>query len=175
VTCPSLLRRSAAAEVLGDLPGGPVQRVRDAAEPVLARLRQDDTAAQFARFLLVGAATTAVYAFFFLGLQRLGDLDYLPAHLAATAVSTALANEMHRRLTFHAEERVSWLTAQWEAGGITVIGLITTSTALGWLDAATGNTQPVVQVAVVATVTAVIGALRFVALRWIFRPHAVAA
>ena len=26
-----------------------------------------------------------------------------------------LANEMHRRLTFHADERVGWLTAQVEA------------------------------------------------------------
>jgi putative flippase GtrA len=175
VTCPSLLRRSAVAEIVGDLPVGPVQRVRDAAEPMLARLRRDDTATQFARFLLVGVATTAVYALFFVGLERVGGLDYLPAHLAATTVSTALANELHRRLTFHAEDRVSWLTAQWEAGGVTVIGLVTTSSALRWLDAATGTTQPVVQVAVVVTVTAVIGALRFIALRWIFRPHAVAA
>jgi hypothetical protein len=93
----------------------------------------------------------------------------------ATVASTALANELHRRLTFHAEERVSWLTAQWEAGGVMVIGLIATSTALGWLDSATGTAHPVVQVGVVATVTAVIGALRFVALRWIFRPHTATA
>lgn len=175
MTCPSLLRRPAAAEFLGVVPSGRAQRARDAAGRVSARLRQDDTAAQFARFVLVGAATTAVYALFFLGLGDLGQLNYLPAHLMATVASTALANELHRRLTFHAEERVSWLTAQWEAGGVMVIGLIATSTALGWLDSATGTAHPVVQVGVVATVTAVIGALRFVALRWIFRPHTATA
>jgi hypothetical protein len=84
-----------------------------------------------------------------------------------------MANELHRRMTFGAEDRVSWLSAQWEAGGVTAIGLIATSTALHLLDAATGTAQPIVQVAVVAAVTAGIGALRFIALRWIFRPHPV--
>jgi putative flippase GtrA len=175
VTCASLLRRSAtAAGFLGDLPRGPEQRVRDGALRVAARLRRDDVVAQFARFLLVGGITTVVYALLFVTLQDTADLTYLPAHLSATAVTTAMANEMHRRLTFRAEERVSWLSAQWEAGGVTVIGLVATSTALTWLGSATGTAHQLVQVAVVATVTAMIGALRFVALRWIFRPHAAA-
>ena len=174
MTCPSLLRRPAVADLLGELSGGVPRRMRDAAGRVSAALRRNDTAAQFARFLLVGATTTAVYAALFLSLERLVGLGYLPAHLTATAASTALANELHRRLTFRAEDRVSWLAAQWEAGGVTVIGLVATSTALRWLDAATGTAQPVVQVSVVAMVTAVIGALRFIALRWIFRPHGAA-
>jgi putative flippase GtrA len=175
VTCPSLLRRSpAAAEPLGELTHGPTRRAWDRADRLAARLRRDDAVAQFARFVLVGAITTVLYALLFLTLGDLGDLSYLPAHLTATAITTALANEMHRRLTFRAEERVSWLSAQWEAGGVTAIGLVATSTALGWLDAATGTAHPVVQVSVVAAVTALIGALRFVALRWIFRPHAAA-
>jgi putative flippase GtrA len=160
-----------AAEVLDDLSGGPEQRARATVAPVLDRLRGDDVLAQFARFVLVGGSTTLVYALFFLALRNHG---YLPAHLVATAASTVLANEMHRRLTFRAEDRVSWLTAQWEAGGVTVIGLVATSTALGWLDSATGSAPPILQVSVVVTVTAVIGVLRFVALRWIFRPHAPA-
>jgi putative flippase GtrA len=169
VSCPSLVRHPpVAAEVIDDLSRGPAQRVRDTAEPVLARLRRDDTPAQFARFVLVGGVTTLVYALFFLSLR---DLGYLPAHLLSTAASTALANEMHRRLTFRAEDRVSWFSAQWEAGGVTVIGLVATSTALGWLDSATGAAPPILQVSVVVAVTALIGVLRFVALRWIFRPH----
>lgn len=173
MTCASLLRRSpAAAEFLGDVSRGPVQHVRDGAVRVTARLRRDDVVAQFARFVLVGGITTVVYALMFIALGDLWSLNYLPAHLTATAFTTALANEMHRRLTFRAEERVSWLSAQWEAGGVTVVGLVATSSALRWLDSATGTVHPVVQVAVVAAVTAVIGALRFVALRWIFRPHA---
>jgi len=157
-----------AAEVLEDLSRGPAQRARDTAALVAARLRRDDTLAQFARFVLVGGSTTVVYALFFFTLRHLG---YLPAHLMSTAASTALANEMHRRLTFRAEDRVTWFSAQWEAGGVTVIGLVATSTALGWLDSVTESAHPILQVSVVVAVTALIGVLRFVALRWIFRPH----
>ncbi|TFV53450.1 GtrA family protein [Blastococcus sp. TF02A-35] len=120
------------------------------------------------RFVLVGAVTTAVYAAFFVALSAWG---YLAAHLVGTAISTVLANELHRRLTFRADERVHWFTAQWEAGGVTVLGLLATSTALGWLEAVTETTQPVLQIATVAAVTAFIGAMRFLALRWIFRPE----
>lgn len=130
------------------------------------RLRQDDTLAQFARFVLVGGSTTIVYALLFIPMEGLG---YLVAHLVATAVSTALANEMHRRLTFHAEDRVGWFTAQWEAGGVTVIGLLATSAALGWLDTTAAGEEVALQITAVVTVTAVIGLMRFVALRWIFR------
>jgi hypothetical protein len=50
------------------------------------------------------------------------------------------------------------------------VGLIATSAALSWLDAAAGNAQPFWQITLVAAVTAFIGLLRFLALRWIFRP-----
>lgn len=165
MTCPSLLLRP--AETVGDLSRTTAQWARTSTGRVSARISTDDTTAQFLRFLLVGAVTTVVYAPLFLSLRPWG---YLPAHLAATAVSTVLANELHRRLTFRADERVHWFTAQWEAGGVTVLGLFATSTALGWLHAVTGGTHPLLQIATVATVTAAIGLLRFLALRWIFRP-----
>jgi putative flippase GtrA len=154
VTCPTLLRcRPAAADLLGDL---------------AARVRGDDGIAQFARFVLVGAATTAVYAALYISLSGLG---YLPAHLVSTSLTTLLANEMHRRVSFRAEDRVDWFTAQWEAGGVAVVGLVATSAALGWLDSAAGDAPLALQIALVASVTATIGGLRFVALRWIFRPQ----
>jgi putative flippase GtrA len=155
VTCPSLLCRRPA---LGE-----------AVDGVVARVRAEDTFGQFARFVLVGGATTLVYAALFVALEWLG---YLPAHLMATAASTALANELHRRATFRAGERVHWFTAQWEAGGVTVLGLLATSAALGVLDSAAGEVSVVTQVTLVATVTALIGLMRFVALRWIFRAPA---
>jgi len=173
VTCPFLLRRRpAVADTLGDLSRAPLERVRDGASQLAARVREDDGPAQFARFVLVGVTSTVVYAALFVVLQRFG---YLPAHLAATVASSILANEMHRRLTFRAEDRVSWFSAQWEAGGVTVIGLVATSTALRWLDSVAHTAPPIVQVGVVATVTAAIGVMRFIALRWIFRPQAAAA
>ncbi|MGY2064354.1 GtrA family protein [Blastococcus sp. SYSU DS0619] len=168
MTCPSLLRRGHAADAVGDLARATAQWARASAPRLTARLRQDDTVAQFARFVLVGAVTTGVYAVLFVALRSRG---YLAAHLVATAVSTVLANELHRRLTFRADERVRWFTAQWEAGGVTVIGLLATSSALGWLDAVTDGAHPWLQIATVVAVTAFVGLMRFVALRWIFRPE----
>ncbi|WP_104524077.1 GtrA family protein [Blastococcus atacamensis] len=172
MTCPSLHRRGHAAEALGDLSHATAQRIRGIAPRLTAHLRRDDTTAQFARFVLVGAVTTAVYAALFVALSGRG---YLPAHLVGTAISTVLANELHRRLTFRADERVHWFTAQWEAGGVTILGLLATSTALGWLHAVTDGTNTGLQIATVAAVTAFIGLMRFVALRWIFRPEPATA
>ena len=168
MTCPSLLRRGSAAGARDDLSPATARRAEGIAPRLTARLRRDDTLAQFARFVLVGALTTAVYAAFFTPLRVNG---YLPAHLVATGISTVLANELHRRLTFRAEDRVHWFTAQWEAGGVTVLGLLATSTALGLLDALTESTHAGLQIATVAVVTAFIGLMRFLALRWIFRPE----
>jgi putative flippase GtrA len=158
VTCPPLLGPPAAAERLGELS---------------AWFRGDDGWAQFIRFVLVGGTSTAFYALLYISLSGLG-LDYLPAHLIATVISTVLVNETHRRLTFRAEDRVTWWTAQWEAGGVAVIGLVSTSAALTWLDSMSGSAPIWLQISLVATVTAVIGMMRFIALRWIFRPNAPA-
>lgn len=154
VTCPSILTRRPA--------------VSDAMGSAVARFRADDTLAQFGRFVLVGASTTLVYAALFSTLRGLG---YLPAHLVATAVSTLLANEMHRRLTFRAGERVHWLTAQLEASGVSAIGLLLSSSALGTLNSAVPGASVAIQVALVVTVTGLVGLMRFVALRWLFRPR----
>ena len=168
MTCPSLLRRRPAAiESLGDLSHGQLHQVGEATRLVSEPLRRDDTFAQFVRFVLVGGSSTAVYAVLFLALEGLG---YLPAHIMATVTSSVLANEMHRRLTFRAEERVGWLTAQIEAGGVSLFGLVATSVALRWLDATVGSASPILQITLVAAVTGLIGLIRFVALRWIFRP-----
>ena len=170
MTCPSLLRhRPAAAEFLGELSRASVERTQDVAARTAARLRRDDTVAQFARFVLVGVTSTTFYAVLFLSFPGFG-FSYLSAHLVATIASSVLANELHRRLTFHAGQRVSWLTAQVEAGGVSFVGLVATSAALGWLDALSGSAHPLLQIGLVAAVTAFIGLMRFVALRWIFRP-----
>ncbi|MCW2742615.1 MAG: Conserved rane protein of unknown function, putative GtrA domain [Blastococcus sp.] len=168
MTCPSLLRRyPAAAEFCGEPAGGPFARLRARAAPLIDRLRRDDVLAQFTRFVLVGGGSTAAYAVLFLTFHGLG---YLPANIGATVVSSVLANELHRRLTFHADERVGFWTAQVEAGGVSLFGLVTTSIALTWLDSAAGSAPVYLQIALVAAVTGTIGLMRFAALRWIFRP-----
>ena len=160
MTCPSLLRRTpAAAERLGELS---------------ARVRGDDGLSQFLRFVLVGGTSTALYALLYIALSSLSGFDYLPAHLISTVITTVLVNEAHRRLTFRADERVDWFTAQWEAGAVAIVGLISTSAALGWLDSLAGTAPMWLQIGLVATVTAVIGTMRFVALRWIFRSREAA-
>jgi putative flippase GtrA len=170
VTCPSLLRRRPEdAEILGDASERSTSRGPEVVPVLVERLRRDDVWAQFVRFVLVGGSSTAVYATLFLALRGFG---YLPAHVLATVVSSMLANELHRRLTFRAEERVGWLAAQIEAGGVSFLGLVATSAALGWLDAAVGSAPAVLQISLVAAVTAAIGMMRFIALRWIFRPQA---
>jgi putative flippase GtrA len=150
VTCPPVLGSSA----------------EPAGARLLTRLRQDDVLAQLIRFVLVGGSSTLLYALLFLALHPVG---YLPAHITATVLSSVFANEMHRRLTFHADERVSWLRAQWEAGAVSLFGLLATSAALGWLHATASNAAPALQIALVIAVTTVIGTIRFIALRWIFR------
>jgi putative flippase GtrA len=136
---------------------------------VLARVRADDGVGQFTRFVLVGGSTSALYALIFVLLHGAGEQ---PANWIGSIITSVLANEMHRRLTFRAGERVGFLTAQVEGGSLSIAGLVSTSLALAWLTAATGNDDPYLQFGLVVLVTATIGTLRFIALRWLFRPHA---
>jgi putative flippase GtrA len=129
------------------------------------RMRQDDGVAQFARFVFVGGVSSLLYALLFVLLDGFGDQ---PANIVGALASSALANEMHRRLTFHAGARVSWFTAQWEGGGMAVAGMVATSLALGWWDAATDAGGATVDMLIVALVTGAIGLVRFAALRWAF-------
>jgi putative flippase GtrA len=165
VTCPSLLRYQPAAEFLGDV--AHARHLRAGIRRFADRLRRDDGLAQFGRFALVGGASTILYGVLYLAF---GGLGYLPAHIAGTVASTVLANELHRQLTFRAEDRVNWLHAQVEAGGVALVGLLASGVALGWLNSSAESAPVALQVALVAAVTGAIGLVRFVALRWIFRP-----
>jgi putative flippase GtrA len=158
VTCPSLLHRPVAVvDLVVDLAGG-----------VAALARSDRALGQFARFVMVGGFSSAVYALLF---WLLRDLGGVPANVIGSALSSILANELHRRLTFHAGERVGWFTAQWEGGALAVAGMVATSLALSWFAATVSEPAVVAELAVIALVTATIGTLRFLALRWVFRPQ----
>ncbi len=153
MTCPSLSRPMAVADLVGDL---------------AARVRSDDGLGQFSRFVLVGGFSSAVYSVLFVVLRGLGEV---PANLVGAALSSVLANELHRRLTFRAGERVSWFAAQWEGGALALAGMVATSLALSWFNSSVHEPAVVAEVLVIAAVTATIGTLRFLALRWVFRPH----
>ncbi len=126
--------------------------------------RSDAVVAQFARFVLVGGSANVVYVGLFLLLAGLGDQA---ANLAGVVASTALANEMHRRLTFHAGARTGWAAAQWAGGGLAVTGLLATSTALALLDGWTTSAGPLTAVLVVCAVNGAVGLVRFAGLRWV--------
>ncbi|MGY1699297.1 GtrA family protein [Geodermatophilus sp. SYSU D00766] len=125
---------------------------------------QDHVPAQFARFVLVGGSANVVYVGLFLLLAGLGDQA---ANLVGVVASTALANELHRRLTFRAGARVGWAAAQWAGGGLALTGLAATSFALAALEGWTAASGPLASVAVVVAVTGVVGLARFVGLRWV--------
>ncbi len=150
MTCPSLLHRPAA---VGEL---------------AARVRSDSVVGQFSRFVFVGGVSSAVYALLYVVLNGLGDV---PANVVGSALSSMLANEMHRRISFHAGEYVGFFTAQWEGGALAVLGLVATSLALSWFNTVVSDPAVLTEILVIGSVTATIGTLRFIALRWVFRPR----
>ncbi|WP_084529890.1 GtrA family protein [Nocardia crassostreae] len=135
-----------------------------------AWLRGENAFAQLIRFALVGGLSNISYVLLFLALSGSGPLQ---ANLAGSVVSTMLANELHRRLTFHAGERVTWFTAQLEGGGLALAGLAITSAALAILETNAPGLGDVMQALAVLAITAVVGGMRFVSLRlWVFRAPA---
>jgi putative flippase GtrA len=172
VSCPALLHCPAPR---ADAPEGTTRgaqqatTVRSTSNRLLDRLRRDDGAAQFGRFVLVGGISSLLYAIVFLACRGLGDQ---PANVIGAVLSSMLANELHRRLTFHAGGRVRWFTAQWEGGGLALVGIVATGLALGWLDDATDLDGSAARLIIVGVVTGAVGLLRFAALRWFFGPRA---
>ncbi|RDI69412.1 GtrA family protein [Nocardia pseudobrasiliensis] len=143
---------------------------RAAASRTFARvgafLRGDHWLPQLIRFALVGGLSNVGY--FLLFLACYGGGPQL-ANLTGSIVSTALANELHRRLTFHASDRVNWLTAQLEGGGLALAGLAITSAGLAVLDIAAPGMGDISEAIAVIAITAAVGALRFISLRlWVF-------
>lgn len=135
---------------------------------LLRYLRGDRAFPQLIRFASVGGLSNIAYVLLFLGLADIGPL---PANVAGSVVSTVLANELHRRLTFHAAERVGWFTAQWEGGGLALLGLGISTAALAALEVFAPTLTEPAQAAAVLAIGAAVGGLRFLALRGlVFRP-----
>ncbi|WP_245650741.1 GtrA family protein [Nocardia harenae] len=142
------------------------QRTRAGLATLLTYLRGDRAPAQLVRFAMVGGVSNVVYVALFLALLGSGSL---PANMVGSVASTVVANELHRRLTFRAADRVGWFTAQWEGGGLAVAGLAVTTAGLAALEVASPGLGGAAQAAAVLAITAAVGTLRFLALRgWVF-------
>lgn len=132
-------------------------------------MRSPSALGQFVRFVVVGGSTNVVYALAFVGLVGLVGLGEMTANAIGVITSTVLANELHRRLTFRAADRVGWIRTQWEAGGLSVLALLASSAALAGSEAVAPDAAPLVDAAVVIASTGLIGLARFFALRgWVF-------
>ncbi len=139
----------------------PVLRT-DALDGVASYLRGDHALAQLIRFALVGGVSNIAYVLLFMAANGIGPLI---ANIAGSLVSTAIANELHRRLTFRAAGRVGWCTAQWEGGGLALLGLVISTAALAALDRWAPGLGEIAQAAAALVVMATVGGLRFLALR----------
>lgn len=134
--------------------------------PLSCRLRGDSVAAQFVRFVLVGGTSNVVYAALFLLLRAESTML---ANVVGVGVSTVLANELHRQITFNAAQRVGWFAGQWEAGGLALVGLLLSTAALAGVGVWIPGLSPMWQAVMVIAVSGVVGAGRFLALRgWVF-------
>ncbi|MEV6069680.1 GtrA family protein [Nocardia sp. NPDC052001] len=125
-------------------------------------LRGDHAIAQLIRFAVVGGASNIAYVLLFTAMTGVGPLA---ANIAGSIVSTVIANELHRRLTFRAAARVTWFTAQWEGGGLALAGLAISTAALAALGHLAPGLGALTQATAMIAVMAAIGGARFLALR----------
>lgn len=150
--------------VYGDPMGlGGLERAVDRGIAAMGRfLRGDHVAAQLIRFALVGGLSNVAYVLVFMAMNGNGTLV---ANVAGSILSTVIANELHRQLTFRAAGRVGWFTAQWEGGGLAAAGLVVSTAALAGLDFWAPGLGEIAQAGAVLAVMAAVGGLRFLALR----------
>ncbi|MEU8900785.1 GtrA family protein [Nocardia sp. NPDC048505] len=126
----------------------------------------DHVLAQLLRFATVGGIANLGYLLPFLALHGNGTQV---ANAVGSVVSTALASELHRRLTFRSA-RVGRLTAQLKGGGTALAAFVASAATLAVLDHTAPELSGPAAAAAVLTVSAIVGGLRFLSLRhWVFR------
>jgi len=130
-------------------------------------LRGDHALAQLVRFALVGGSSNIAYVAAFTSMNESGPLV---ANIVGSILSTVIANELHRRLTFRATGRVGWFNAQWEGGALALIGLLISTAAVAGLEFSVPGLGEIAQAGAVIAIMAAVGGLRFWALRgFVFR------
>ena len=155
---PASLDLTAMVRSFAGLAEGPTARSRRGP----GRAEGGPTTKQFLRYVLVGAVTSALYAGVFVVVHPAG---YVWANAVGMILSTVVANELHRRLTFQAARRKAWLPAQLESGGLAVIGLGATTLALAAANAVVPGAPWPFELALVLVATGLIGVAKFFVLR----------
>lgn len=117
------------------------------------------------RFAGVGLAANGSYGLVFLVLGEVLRPGAAVLHVLSTAVSTVVANEMHRRFTFAHGERRSWVRGHGVGTAAAAVGFVATSLALSWWHVVAPGASHVSSVLVVYATTAAVGLGNFLALR----------
>ncbi|NKX88697.1 GtrA family protein [Nocardia coubleae] len=123
----------------------------------------DHAVAQLLRFAVVGGVSNIAYVLLFMACTGLGPLG---ANVAGSVVSTVIANELHRRLTFRTTA-VPWFTAQYQGGGLALIGLGITTAALAALETFAPTLGDLTQAGAMLAIMATVGLARFLSLRYL--------
>jgi putative flippase GtrA len=146
----------------GRLPGVALPRRLGVADPTQTSGRR------MARFLAVGAVSTAAYLGVFWALRApLGGQGANAAALLLTAVANTAAN---RRFTFGVRGRVARARHQIQGLGVFAVGLALTSGSLALLHAQDAHPSRSGELAVLVTANLAATAARFALLRgWVFR------
>ncbi len=119
---------------------------------------------QVLRFLLVGIASTALYALLYLLFRTL--LDPVLANVVALLLATAANTAANRRFTFGISGRDGWVTHQAKGYAVLAIALVITTATAALLPATTSRTAELVALTAANLFATLV---RFVLFRiWIF-------
>jgi putative flippase GtrA len=113
----------------------------------------------------MGGAASVTYGLLFLVLGSVTPLPDVVVTMVATIASTVLSNELHRRVTFRADNAASVARGHSAGSGMAVVGLLVNSLAVAGWNALAPGAGAVATLAVVYCVNGLVGLANFVVLR----------
>lgn len=130
----------------------------------LGQVHRREGAGELLRFLLVGVASTLLYAVLYLAARTV--LDPVWANVAALLLATAANTAVNRRFTFGVSGRGGWLTHQAKGYAVLGLALLITSATAALLPASAGRTTELLSLTAANLFATLV---RFLAFRsWIF-------
>ena len=139
-------------------------RARLHARTVMQTVRARKDVVALLRFVAAGGAGNAVYSLVYLAMAQSGG-SVVPS-LVASAVSTLAVNETHRRWTFQGPGPPSLRDANLSGAASAVVGTVLTAAVLALADVVAPGASVTTDLVLSWAVTALVGAVSFVHLRW---------